>query len=166
MGTWTRSDKIGLGSLIVGLVGVIAAIVVIPEFRERLALGTERRALADLKTELELDGTKWEGRYQDMDENGKLITRSGFISFRQYGSRVVGEARASEAARGWLIEGVAYKGRLCYTYVDTNPNVVSIGTASFELDRTGKKLVGYWTGWSPDGDRFEPRTIVLTKVQQ
>ncbi len=125
-----------------------------------------QQAFGDLETELRLDNTTWKGEYQDVGAGGRQTTGSGFVTFHQDGSRITGEASAAEARRKWLIEGVAYKGRLCYIYVDNNPNVVSIGTSCFELQPSGDQLVGYWTGWSPDGSRFEPRPITLIKEKQ
>lgn len=125
---------------------------------------SETKVFDKLATELRLDGTTWKGEYEDVGEGGSSTSRFGSVDFRQYGSRIVGEARDSE--RKWLVEGIAYKSRLCYIYVDSDPNVVSIGTAAFELSTAGNRLEGQWIGWAPDGTRFEPRRIVLTKVDR
>jgi len=147
---------------LLGLLGVTSILLgLIPRIAPS---GLYQPSFGKLETELRLDGTSWRGDYEDV-EDGKSITRSGFIKFKQNGSRITGSARASEAERGWLIEGVAYKGRLCYIYVDGDPNVTSIGTASFELNSKGNTLSGQWTGWSPDGNSFEPRKITLTKIK-
>jgi hypothetical protein len=148
-----------------GIVGVLAIALGLGPRLVNPASAQTQQAFADLETELELDNTTWKGEYQDVGEAGAQTTRSGFVTFHQSGSRITGDASAAEASRKWLIEGVAYKGRLCYIYVDNDPNVVSIGTSCFELEPSGDKLVGYWTGWSPDGSRFEPRRITLTKVK-
>lgn len=125
----------------------------------------ESRGVFDnLETEVRLDGTTWRGEYEDVGEGGSSTTRFGSVDFHQYGSRIVGEGRDSE--RRWLIEGIAYKSRLCYIYVDSDPNVVSIGTAAFQLNSAGNQLEGQWIGWAPDGTRFEPRRILLTKVKR
>jgi hypothetical protein len=122
------------------------------------------RAFDRLATEVRLDGTTWQGEYEDVGEEGLSTTRLGYVDFHQDGSRIVGEGRDKD--RRWLIEGIAYKSRICYIYVDSDPNVVSIGTATFQLDASGKRLNGQWIGWAPDGTRLEPRRITLTRVNR
>lgn len=126
----------------------------------------KKRAFEHLDTELRLDTTKWKGEYEDVASDGTAEEHAGWVTFRQYGSRIAGEAQAADEHRKWLIEGIAYKDRLCYVYVDSDPNITSIGTASFELGPSGDKLLGQWTGWSPDGTKLDPRRIQLTKVKQ
>lgn len=150
----------------IALIGILAiALGLVPRLLNPASAQTQQ-AFGDLETELQIDNTTWKGEYQDVGEGGRQTTGSGYVTFHQFGSRITGEANAAETRRKWLLEGVAYKGRLCYIYVDNDPNVVSIGTSCFELKPSGDKLVGYWTGWSPDGSRFEPRPITLTREKQ
>ena len=152
-------------AIITGIFGILSTVVATFIAHKRGSRGKER-VFEDLETELKLDRTTWRGEYQDVASDGSQVQSSGLIDFRQYGSRITGQAQSSDAGRVWIVEGIAYKGRLCYVYVDKNPNVTSIGTASFELSPTGEQLIGQWVGWSPDGGKFAPRSAILTKVRR
>jgi len=154
--TWQR-----IALLLIGILAVILGLI------PRLMLSPshpKQQVFDNLTTELSLDGTTWTGEYEDRDGNNSML-RQGIINFHQHGSRITGEGNSSDAQRQWFIEGVAYKGRLCYIYVDKDPNVVSIGTAAFELNAAGNRLEGHWTGWAPEGTQSEPRRIVLSRVK-
>ena len=123
-----------------------------------LSVKGKQKGFEKLVTELRLHKTTWKGEYWDPEGD----KHDGIVEFKQFGSRVVGEAR--EDGRKWLIEGLASKGRLCYVYVDVDQgtNRLSLGTSILEMDSSGKKMVGRWMGWSPDGERFDPSKLVLT----
>ena len=116
-----------------------------------------------MTTELKLDQTSWEAEYEDMDADGQPTTQLGWIDFRQFGSRITGEGRSAKEDRKWVVEGVGLKRRLCYVYVDPNPNVLSVGATTVELSGDGSRMEGQWSGWSPDGNKLEPRRITFTK---
>jgi hypothetical protein len=151
-------------TIVVALIGAASTVAAALIGVERGSRG-KKKIFEQLETELKLDNTSWRGEAEDVGDGDTPAKLSGLIKFRQFGSRIVGEALSADEGREWLVEGIAYKGRLCYVYVDKDPNVTSIGTASFELNPAGDKLLGQWIGWSPDGSKSEPRKATLVRAK-
>lgn len=114
-----------------------------------------------LQTEYELNDTTWSGYFVEINEDGKPEKNEGFITFNQEGSRILG--RGYSKGYEWLVEGVIYKGLLCYIYIGSDPNATSIGATTLQLDESGTVLSGQWSGWTPDGEKLDPQEIKLTR---
>jgi len=124
----------------------------------------KKKGFARLETELRIDGTSWRGEYTDQNDAQGKPQRTGRIDFKQYGSRVVGEALSLDESRKWILEGVLAQRRLCYVYVDSDHATLSLGTAVLEMNDAGDQLEGSWIGWSPDGARMTPQRVRLNRL--
>lgn len=120
----------------------------------------KKRGFAKLVTEVEVDGTRWESDFGSGGQHEKA-----YINFHQHGSRLTGEAQSADGQREWIIEGTVYKGHLCYIYVDTNPNLLSVGAAVLTGSADGKIFEGRWIGWAPEGEVLDPNTVILRKLR-
>ena len=133
--------------------GVLLHPLIFPQFKQD--------GFDSLKTVYELNDTTWMGHYIEINEDGMPEKNAGYITFNQEGSRILGSGYSS--GYEWLIEGIIYKGLLCYIYVGSDPNSTSIGVTTLQLDDSGNVLNGQWSGWTPDGEKLEPQQITLTR---
>lgn len=150
-----------IASVIAVIGPIVAAIVANKSGRRSGAIG-KHKGIEGLPTEMDLHGTRWTGEYLAHNREGEEGTYSITAEFKQYGGHVVGEGSGN--GRKWMIEGVISHRRLCYVYVDTDPNRFSIGASALCLDPGGKKLEGVWVGWAPSGKRLTPQKLTLNKV--
>ncbi len=116
-----------------------------------------------IPTTVNLDKTRWESRYQDVDAQGKQIERTATVEFTQAGSRIIGKG-SDTAGNQWIVEGAASDQRVCYIYLDSGGRRLSFGTAILEMNNARAEMAGQWIGWSPELNQLQPRKLVLKKL--
>ncbi|MFV0445427.1 MAG: hypothetical protein ACK5Q5_17755 [Planctomycetaceae bacterium] len=123
-------------------------ICVIFAYREGKRIGTHTRSerFNQLPSVLRLNGTDWVVCFTEYGE-GARRDRRGWMRFRQYDSRVIGQGEDDEG-RNWTAEGVVYGDKLCYITLDTDGQGRSLGTVMVDLREQSGTLEGMRCVWS------------------
>lgn len=149
-------------TLAAGAIGVALWLLsIIFAYREGKRIGAHTRSerFNQLPSALRLNGTEWDVCFTEFGQ-GPARKHTGWMRFRQYDSRVIGQGE-DDLGRSWTAEGVVYRDKLCYVVLDADGSGRSLGTVMVDRQDSTGVLEGMRCVWSPDQNAVSVQPIRL-----
>lgn len=146
-----------------GLAAILAAVSIAYNLGRRAGTGFKSSRFERLVCDLDLHDSTWQVKFEDTDAHGNSDIRRAVLRFRQVGSRIVAEGEG-ELGQRWSAEGVIFRNKLCYLYLDRARKGHVLGSVMVQADLLGLEMSGMRTSWSVDRNAVLIQTIQLSRV--
>ena len=155
-------------SILMGLCAlalILTAVVLAFRYGWRAGAGYKIAHFERLPAEIDLMNTVWEVLFDDLDSAGQTQEMRGILRFRQMGSRITAEGD-DEAGHHWTAEGMIFRKKLCYIYLDRRQKGQVLGSVMVQADEKGREFTGMRSSWSIDRNALLIQRIRLIRLER
>ena len=144
---------------------ILAAVVVAFRMGWRNGAGFKLSHFERLPADIDLLNTVWEVLFDDLDAAGQTQEMRGILRFRQMGSRITADGD-DEHGHHWTAEGMIFRRKLCYLYLDRRQKGQVLGSVMVQADESGKEFTGMRSSWSIDRNALLVQRIRLIRLER